>query len=77
MTDGERQRLVGRLAAKEREFDRLLEELRTLWYQRDSERNPPPLKVGDRLDVAADRAQVLIFEIEEMKEELRSDGARG
>lgn len=70
MTDARRRELVAKLAGLEREFDRKLEEIRTLVYQRHF-RDAPPVRVGDRLDRASDRAQALVFEIDDVKRELR------
>lgn len=72
MTEERRRALVARLATAERELEKLLIEIRTIRYQRQGMRDPPPLTPASRLEVAADRAQVLLFETEELKRELRA-----
>ncbi len=70
MTEAHRQSLAGQLSAYERELERLLFEIGTLRYQRQSMRDPPPLTPASRLERAADRATWLMFEVDAIKADL-------
>lgn len=77
MNDESRGALIGRLSTIEHELERLLFEIRTLRYQRQAMRDPPPLTPASRLERAADRATWLMFEVEAIKADLRGMGPGG
>lgn len=68
MTEDRRRELVGLIATMERELEKVLLEVYTIRYQRQGMRDPPPLMPASRLERAADRATVLMFEIEDLKQ---------